>query len=300
MFNSEHDTYPHDLAGEPAPPPEPAPAPVVGMGRRIAARERNAAEPVFELAQWRPAESIVRLLTEANLANPRRDKSSDGIVGDSRHAARISDHNPDRNGVVRALDLDTDGLNLPAAFERARQLAHAGKLPQLAYLILNGRITAPDFSGWRVYIGDPHVTHGHVSVVADPRRYDLKTPWGIFAPAAKPVPAKPSPIPTSGHDLTGRGPALRGDQGDTGPRVGQLQAFLRRYAPAYAGGLAVDSVWGPKTSAALAQFGHRSNILEADGRNIGPKLAAALWRAGFDRSAAQARALAHLARAGRR
>ena len=37
---------------------------------------------------------------------PKRDTASDGWVGDSAHAARHSDHNPDARGWVHALDLD--------------------------------------------------------------------------------------------------------------------------------------------------------------------------------------------------
>jgi hypothetical protein len=100
----------------------------------------------------------------------------------------------------------------------------------------------------------------------------------------------------TGPDLTGRGTTLRGDQGNNGPRVAVLQAFLRTRYPLYAKNLAADGWWGPATTAAIAEFGHRSNIPSADGRNIGPKLAAALYAAGFDRTTAQARALAHRTR----
>jgi hypothetical protein len=115
-------------------------------------------------------------------------------------------------------------------------------------------------------------------------------------PPPAPAPRPPAPAGWTGPDLTGRGTTLRGDEGNNGPRVAEWQAFLRRYAPAYAGDLAADGWWGPATTAANAQFGRRSGIPSADGRNIGPKLAAAYYRAGFDRPAAQARALAHLRR----
>ena len=33
-------------------------------------------------------------------------KSPEGWLGDSRHSARKSDHNPDKSGVVRAIDIN--------------------------------------------------------------------------------------------------------------------------------------------------------------------------------------------------
>jgi hypothetical protein len=222
------------------------------------------------------------------------------MIGDARHQAENGPHGPgsgsDHNGwvhlagvgVVRAFDITNDpALGLPAVAERLRARALAGTLPQVAgggYLILAGRITAPDWSGWRVYTGpDPHVSHLHVSVSLDAAGFDSSAPWHAFI-SEQPAPPPPPPAP-AGRDLTGRGDGLRGDAGNTGPRVAAVQAFLNRYAPAYAH-LAVDGVWGPATTAALAEFAHRSGIPDADGRNIGPKIAAALHRDGFDTTTA--------------
>jgi hypothetical protein len=114
------------------------------------------------------------------------------------------------------------------------------------------------------------------------------------SPPPAPAPA-PTPAARPAADLTGRGASLRGDEGANGLRVAALQGFLNRYAPAYSR-LVVDGAWGPATTKVLREFAHRAGIPSADGRNIGPKLAAALYAAGFDRTAAQARALAHVRR----
>jgi hypothetical protein len=309
IFSDPHGSYPFDLVGADADRPAPPPPRLIAMAKRAAERDRDDTPPVKLWGTgWRLAHSIESLFTEADAANPERDHRSDGHIGDKAHAAlgEATDHNPwlvhMGRGIVRAADLDADGLDLATAFERARQLAHAGRLPQLlgaGYLIFNGRITKPDYSGWSIYIGNPHVEHGHISVSRDPGRFDTRAPWGIFTTTPAPPP-RPSPAAQrTGRDLTGRGRALRGSQGDSGPRVGQLQAFLNRSYPAYSR-LEVDREWGPRTSAVIREFAHRSRIPEADGLNIGPRIAAALFAAGFDRTAAQARVLGHVRRAARR
>jgi hypothetical protein len=295
--------YPHDLAGDPAPPPAPVDARVLGMARKAHGKHLAAVAPLLSAAGWptdpRPARALLVLRDEVNAAHPHRGTASDGMIGDARHQAENGPHGPgsgsDHNGwvrlagvgVVRAFDITNDpALGLPAVAERLRARALAGQLPQVAgggYLILAGRITAPDWSGWRIYTGaDPHVSHLHVSVSLDAAGFDSPAPWHAFT--SEP-PAPPPPPAPAGRDLTGRGDGLRGDAGNTGPRVAAVQAFLNRYAPAYAH-LAVDGVWGPATTAALAEFAHRSGIADADGRNIGPRIAAALHRDGFDTTTA--------------
>lgn len=108
-----------------------------------------------------------KLRTQVNLKWPHRDKSSDGTVGDARHAATKSDHNPDRDGWVRALDLDAD---LDAGKETSTYLADQLRIAakndkRIAYIIHAGKIASPKRRWkWRKYDGiNPHHKHIHIS-----------------------------------------------------------------------------------------------------------------------------------------
>lgn len=139
----------------------------------------------------RRAYALDVLLAEVNKHAPHRSKASDGWIGDPAHAARVSDHNPNAAGVVRAVDitddpaggLDGDKLALLIA-------AKLGKLPALgagAYVIHNRRIISTNRlkEGWRSYSGtNPHEKHVHVSVATASSGYDSRRPWNLYAPAS--------------------------------------------------------------------------------------------------------------------
>ena len=124
----------------------------------------------------------VTLRDQVNKRWPSRSKASDGWIGDSRHAATKSDHNPaaDAAGVVRAIDVDAD-LRGPAnnAFYLANQLRILGKTDKrLAYVIYNKKIASPIlFWKWRSYRGYAHTSHIHISFTAlgdqDKRKFKL-------------------------------------------------------------------------------------------------------------------------------
>jgi hypothetical protein len=141
---------------------------------------------------WRNCQASLVLVEEINRRWPSRDKSSDGTIGDAAHAVRTSDHNPwvvhGGIGIVRARDVDKDGIDAAWCVEHLRQLG-ARRDPRLypnGYVIFNRRITKPDFSGWAVYTGsNPHDHHFHVSFTTSPAGFDSSAPWGIAtAPAA--------------------------------------------------------------------------------------------------------------------
>jgi hypothetical protein len=102
---------------------------------------------------------------------PDRDRSSDGWIGDTRHSARPSDHNPDaKTGVVRAIDVDRDVSGsakpdlMPDIADQIRLAAKAGD-KRIAYVIFAGRIASPRMGWrWRKYKGsNPHNAHCHIS-----------------------------------------------------------------------------------------------------------------------------------------
>ena len=100
---------------------------------------------------------------------PDRDRTSDGWIGDTRHQARPSDHNPDAEGIVRAIDIDRDLSGkakpdlMPDLADQIRLAARTDK--RIAYVIFNGRIASSRMGfSWRKYSGsNPHNHHCHVS-----------------------------------------------------------------------------------------------------------------------------------------
>jgi hypothetical protein len=102
---------------------------------------------------------------------PDRDRRSDGWIGDTRHASRPSDHNPDPiTGVVRATDTDADVHKsgkpdlMPDIADQLRLAAKHGE-KRISYLIFRGRIASSRMGWrWRPYKGsNPHNHHLHCS-----------------------------------------------------------------------------------------------------------------------------------------
>lgn len=130
----------------------------------------------------------VTLRNQINRRWPKRDKASDGWIGDASHQATKSDHNPDwdANGVVRAIDIDADlnvrAGNHNAAMQLAEELRlHAKKndKTRISYIIFQRRICSDrEDWAWRPYTGDnAHEHHIHVSFKPngdkDGKRFDV-------------------------------------------------------------------------------------------------------------------------------
>ena len=93
-------------------------------------------------------------------AYPDRSRVSDGWIGDARHQLRVSDHCPDENGWVRAIDIDKDlRSHKSAAFDLADQLRICGKTDKrIKYVIFNHKIASQKSKfEWKPYTGiNPH------------------------------------------------------------------------------------------------------------------------------------------------
>lgn len=61
---------------------------------------------------WYLNPALTRWRLAVNGRFPGRDKTSDGTLGDARHAAGTSDHNEDLDGTVDAWDMDVDGVDV--------------------------------------------------------------------------------------------------------------------------------------------------------------------------------------------
>lgn len=106
-------------------------------------------------------------------AYPDRDRKSDGWIGDARHSAKKSDHNPDYSNknsewaMVRAIDVDKDldsRANTGAYLADQIRLC-AKKDKRISYVIFAGKIaSARSLWRFRPYSGvNRHDKHIHIS-----------------------------------------------------------------------------------------------------------------------------------------
>ena len=118
------------------------------------------------------SKSAIQFREQLDDAYGDRDKRSDsGVYSDARHQARKSDHNPDANGWVRAIDISrglVDGKDIMSDLV-FQVRAYAKKHGRFSYIIFDGKIYSP-ILGWRPrkYRGiNPHKKHAHFSFRQD-------------------------------------------------------------------------------------------------------------------------------------
>lgn len=180
----------------------------------------------------RLAPSLVRLRDEIDRRWPGRDTASDGWIGNAAHqsgvtdldgdgdadaddAARKSQHNPDSDGIVRAIDVDRNGVDPAAIIDAVR--SH----PAAWYVIFDRRIYSVT-NRWepRPYAGpDPHTGHLHISILLTTAAAVDARPW-----------FKGADMPLNSDDLLNVRKAVEIELKETIP--GLVAAEVRRYATA--------------------------------------------------------------------
>lgn len=136
---------------------------------------------------WKLVAGGVTLRNQVNNRWPDRDKRSDGAVGDADHAGRNSDHNPDSQGWVHAIDIDEDlrGSKNDNVWLADQIIAYArmrrGGSARLKYVIYEDRIAsgthANHFWTWRNDNDLDHNFHMHISFTT--RGQEDGTEWDI-------------------------------------------------------------------------------------------------------------------------
>ena len=181
---------------------------------------------------WRVATSLLELRGEIDAHWPDRDKRSDGTIGDLAHQNTKSDHNPNEAGVVRALDVDVDGIAADSLAEHVRQLGDGA---------------------------DPHTSHIHLSVSREAAGYDASGGWDVDG---MPMVVARRPASTGGglprHPRGARALRLT-DPFTRGTDVQDVQRWV---------GATADGIFGRDTEAAVKRWQTRMG-LEADGI-VGP------------------------------
>lgn len=122
---------------------------------------------------------LVTLRAEFSALSPHRDKGADGWIGDAAHLSRDSDHNPDSQGRVLAIDIDSTGP-WPVPFSDLVESLRGDD--RLEYIIFNRRIASRSRGWtWRTYTGsnDPHTGHAHFSARHDHAGNNSTAPWGL-------------------------------------------------------------------------------------------------------------------------
>lgn len=206
--------------------------------------------------------SLATLRWEIDRRWPRRDRTSDGWIGNRAHQLTVSDHNPDVHGDVHALDVDADGIPAAAVVKHlvAGQRAGDGRL---TYIIFQ-RVIWSDNTDWKPhrYTGtNPHLSHFHASGEALHPYAENITPWGILDVLTQDVavPTRPTDHLLGSRQLRRQRPLMTG--GDVayvqrwigrrrcGPYDGQFGPWTEQGVRWYQGmrGLRVDGVVGPQT-----------------------------------------------------
>lgn len=236
---------------------------------------------------------------EFNAVFPKRDKASDGWIGDTRHQSGVSGHNPDRTGraeykdgdsldEVRAIDVDKDlrdasgrKVTMETVVQYLVKRARSGAYVPFRYIIFNRRIWSRS-DGWktREYTGaNAHDQHAHFSGDYTQTADNWKGSLGLASlvkPVVKP-PTKPSP---GSKDTLPQYAYGSRENSKTKNNIGTDVAVLQRFiGPEHAGD--DDGHFGDRTESGVKWY--QREILGFTGRDVdgiaGPKTWAPIKKA---------------------
>lgn len=226
----------------------------------------------------------VTLRDQLNQRFPKRDKRSDGWIGDRAHQARKSDHNPDKNGWVHAIDIDEnmgsgEGRKGATAEEFANQLiqyAREGKDGgRLKYVVYENRIASGTHKNqyWVWRKGNwGHTQHIHVSFTDKAQRDGSKFDLPIFNKNDEKFDTSVGDLvaeankPVSGMPFPGNAFVAYGKRNDY-VKAMQAQLIARGYdIPAGASGN-----YFQQTERAVKRFYQQEMRLTSNGKKMGPK-----------------------------
>jgi hypothetical protein len=151
---------------------------------------------------WKLAAAAQTLRKQVDTRFPKRDRSSDGTIGDQAHKRRISDHNPDKSGYVMALDLDEDGWPAHTFADQLLEYMRTSGDKRIKNIVYEGRVASGTYSNqmwvWRSAPSLGHAHHIHISF-AEPAKHDGKPfPLAILElPRVGLAPKSPNNPPTS-------------------------------------------------------------------------------------------------------
>lgn len=162
---------------------------------------------------------LVKLRGEFDTIGPKRDRNSDGWIGDKAHEQSVSDHNDDETGnvpirdsdrkhEVHAIDVDIDGpwldgITMEKCVQFLLERCRSGKEKRLRYIIFNRRIWSAS-NGWkkRAYTGaNPHDKHAHFSGSYESALEASVVSWHLSDLLKKEVTPVTTPGQTWSHDI---------------------------------------------------------------------------------------------------
>jgi hypothetical protein len=148
------------------------------------------------MAEWILIACLKVLFAEFNHIAPKRDKRSDGSIGDSAHQSNVSDHNADEVGnvpirdsdstnEVHAIDVDVNlnepDLTMEMVVQFILKRCRSGAEQRLRYIIYNRRIWSAS-AGWKqeAYHGaNPHTAHAHFSASYESAKEASTASWHL-------------------------------------------------------------------------------------------------------------------------